>query len=320
MFLFIIQNVDPTGNQCKQLTAGEKGYRKLRFVKKFKEPLYVGDSGLHALAVEVQRQLTIVSWVERTRFILSKAEAGLTALKSVEENVTYQQLTSLIDEGKYLMTSNVCSALEQTPMYVQLLAKWKEATATYDRLHQLLNSTTDESLIDGVYKEIQSSTIRYTKLLFRVNGALDIQRWILGAKIILKGTQRTRNYLKQQIMTCPVAELQPNEQATSATHTFALDALQQLKKLKKDADAWNSKIYQVLGAAAFEGTEGADENQRKENEPKPTPGVVSSDLGYYCCLDDESLSGVCKKLQLDTKEMLRTCAPYIVLLVCWVCV
>ena len=56
------------------------------------------------------------------------------------------------------------------------------ATTTHDRLEALLNSTTDEAKVESVYKEISSSTVRYITLLHRVNGALDIQRWILGGK------------------------------------------------------------------------------------------------------------------------------------------
>ena len=48
---------------------------------------------------------------------------------------------------------------------------------------------------------------------------------------------------------------------------------------------------------------GGNDDGGKTDDP-PTPGVVSNDLGYYCCLDDESLVFICKKLNVDVKEML----------------
>ena len=126
---------------------------------------------------------------------------------------------------------------KDAPIHLLLTSTWTTATTTHDRLEALLNSTTDEEKVESVYKEISNSTVRYTTLLHRVNGALDIQRWILGAKIILNGTQRTRNYLKQQIMTCPVtsssataaaAAAAATASSTSATHTYVKSVLYML--------------------------------------------------------------------------------------------
>ena len=50
---------------------------------------------------------------------------------------------------------------------------------------------------------------------------------------------------------------------------------------------------------------GTNEYGEPTIEEKATPGIVSFDVGYYCCFDDETLDSVSKKLNLDAKEMLR---------------
>jgi hypothetical protein len=196
---------------------------------------YAADSSLQERVQSTQQQLMLVSWLERTRFVLSllatttttatTATAAATATATAATAVTYRTLGSLVAEATALISTNQLP--KDAPIHLLLTSTWTTATTTHDRLEALLNSTTDEEKVESVYKEISNSTVRYTTLLHRVNGALDIQRWILGAKIILNGTQRTRNYLKQQIMTCPVTSSSSSSSAaaatassTSATHTY----------------------------------------------------------------------------------------------------
>ena len=80
------------------------------------------------------------------------------------------------------------------------------------------------------------------------------------------------------------------------TFRYALLALNKLKQLKQEADDWAAKVGRLVGVP------GNDDGGKTEDPP--TPGVVSNDLGYYCCLDDESLVFICKKLNVDVKEML----------------
>ena len=66
-------------------------------------------------------------------------------------------------------------------------------------------------------------------------------------------------------MACPVV----SSSEMSATHTYAVAALAQLKQLKQEADEWAATVGRLLGLPG---------NGEKEEEP-PVPGVVSSDMG-----------------------------------------
>ena len=305
---------------CKSLSRCERRHRKLAFVRKY-HPQFVGDPTLQLLIKDTQRNLSAISWVERTRLALHQCEggSGSNGNESKEgeaetdtetEKVTYEHLKSLMEECRHLTSTNVLPSNDKTeecPMRSHLTVTLQKVNEDQTRLSKALAERTDASSLEALHREISASSVRFTRLLHKVNNSMEIQRWILGAKIVLSGTRRTLGYLREQIATCPVDDegadgnnttdtTDTSNKDDNATHAFAVASLRKLKALKKEADTWSKRVFQIFAT---------DEDGVSVLVEEPKPGVVSSDLGYYCCMDDESLYLVSKKLAVDMKEMLR---------------
>ena len=320
----------------------ESDYDRLKFLalstdQNHPAESYAADSSLRRHAMATMSKLCAVSWEVKVRSALaayssSPCSATSSSLSSIAKamptsasipapnsghvtsslpssqsiassnarnfvKISIQDLHQLVTQGEAMIEDSSHNITSNAPIWLSL----KDLELRSKSLQTSVSKTLEESdhldVIEALKSQLDSSSIEFPTLRSRVEQSLILQHWILEAQVIISlgSSRQDIEVLEQSISSCPrlpVDKAEYGKDAGLATQNCAARVLKELMTLKSGADAWATRVSNIL--------------QSSSDAPyNPKPGVITRDAAYYCCLDDESVSVVSKKIGIQSSTLLK---------------